>query len=89
MKIIKYYLAVKTNMGTKEEPVWEVSKGGRVKLRCSESNLEANEAIAKREAYNGEYTIEDDGLPDPETPEAEDLTADEMAAAILEGVNEV
>lgn len=89
MKIIKYILAVKTNIGTKEEPVWEISKGGRVKLKCTESNLEANEAIAKREAYNGEYTIEDDGLPDPETPEAEDLTADEMAAAILEGVNEV
>ena len=25
----------------------------------------ANEEIAKREAYNGEYTIEDDGEPDP------------------------
>lgn len=26
---------------------------------------EANEEIAKREAYNGEYTIEDDGQPEP------------------------
>ena len=26
---------------------------------------ESNEEIAKREAYNGEYTIEDDGLPEP------------------------
>lgn len=26
---------------------------------------EGNEEIAKREAYNGEYTIEDDGQPDP------------------------
>lgn len=25
----------------------------------------ANEEIAKKEAYNGEYTIEDDGEPDP------------------------
>ena len=25
-----------------------------------------NETIAKREAYNGEYTIEDDGQPEPE-----------------------
>ena len=24
-----------------------------------------NEEIAKREAYNGEYTIEDDGQPEP------------------------
>lgn len=26
---------------------------------------EANEEIAKKEAYNGEYTIEDDGQPEP------------------------
>ena len=26
---------------------------------------EANEELAKREAYNGEYIIEDDGKPDP------------------------
>lgn len=26
---------------------------------------EVNEEIAKREAYNGEYIIEDDGKPDP------------------------
>ena len=29
---------------------------------------EANEEIAKSEAYNGEYTIEDDGQPEPEQP---------------------
>ena len=27
---------------------------------------EANEEIAKKEAYNGEYTIEDDGQPEVE-----------------------
>lgn len=27
-----------------------------------------NEEIAKREAYNGEYTIEDDGKPEPVIP---------------------
>ena len=26
---------------------------------------ETNEEIAKKEAYNGEYTIEDDGRPEP------------------------
>lgn len=36
-----------------------------------------NEAIAKAEAYNGEYTIEDDGEPEPVTPpSAADLAAD-------------
>ncbi len=61
MKIIKYILAVKTNIGTKEAPIWEISPGGPIEIQCAESNLEANEALAKKEAYNGEYTIEDDG----------------------------
>lgn len=74
MKIIKYILAIKTNIGTKKEPVWEISEGGRVELKCTESNLEANEAIAKKEAYNSEYTIEDDGQPDPvEVPSQLDI----------------
>ena len=34
------------------------------------------EEIAKREAYNGEYTIEDDGQPEPEPTEQEQLRAD-------------
>ena len=33
---------------------------------------ETNEEIAKREAYNGEYTIEDDGKPEPEPVETTD-----------------
>ena len=98
MKIIKYILAIKTNIGTKEEPVWEISKGGRVKLKCTESNLEANEATAKKEAYNGEYTIEDDGQGEQEAPitlenRVSDLEVDstEMKEAldmILSGVTE-
>lgn len=35
-----------------------------------------NEEIAKSEAYNGEYTIEDDGQPEPEPTEQEQLRAD-------------
>ena len=48
-------------------------------FRCSEDSLEANEAIAKREAYNGEYTIEDDGQPEPET----DAGTDDVLNAML------
>ena len=33
----------------------------KVKLPYSESNIE----LVKTEAYNGEYTIEDDGKPEP------------------------
>lgn len=88
MKIIKYILAVKTNIGTKEEPVWEISEGGKVEIQCTESNLEANEEIAKKEAYNGEYTIEDDGQPEPEAP-TEDSVWDELDEAYQRGVDSV
>ena len=42
-----------------------------------------NEELAKREAYNGEYTIEDDGEPEPET----EPSTDEVLNALL-GVSE-
>ena len=50
---------------------------------------EANEAIAKAEAHNGEYTIYDDGQPEPVAPAGDAPTWDELAAALREGVNEV
>lgn len=40
---------------------------------------EVNEEIAKREADNGEYTIEDDGTPEP----VAEPTADEILNAML------
>ena len=40
---------------------------------------EANEEIAKQEADNGEYTIEDDGQPDP----VAEPTADDVLNALL------
>lgn len=56
MKIIKYQLCTDVNRGTEEEP--------QIEQMLSDVTLDwsaANEAIAKREAYNGEYTIIDDG----------------------------
>ena len=50
---------------------------------------EANEAIAKAEAHNGEITPLDDGLPDPAAPENSAPTWDELAAALQEGVDAV
>lgn len=84
MKIIKYTLRTEINLGTDESPdVQEVfvTKG----LDWSE----ANEKIAKREAYNGEYTIEDDGRPEPEpvTPPDESVW-DELDAAYQSGYRE-
>ena len=52
---------------------------------------EINEETAKREAYNGEYTIEDDGQPEPEiTPSHEERITEleEALELLLSGVTE-
>ena len=71
MKVLKYRLCTEINSGTEEQP--------DIRQVFSEVTMgwnEANEEIAKREAYNGEYTIEDDGQPEPEPTEQEQLRAD-------------
>ena len=87
MKALKYRLMTKVNRGTEEQPdIQQIFSG--VSLGWSE----ANEEIAKREAYNGEYTIEDDGrLEPPPTTEqrVSDLEeqiaqADETAISLYE-----
>lgn len=71
MKIIKYQLCTEVNHGTEDKPdIQQVFSA--VALGWSE----ANETIAKAEAYNGEYTVEDDGEPEPVIPP----TNDELAA---------
>ena len=60
MKVLKYRLMTEVNHGTEAEPKIE-QVFSAVTLGWSE----ANEKIAKAEAYNGEYTIEDDGKPEP------------------------
>ena len=71
MKIIKYQICTEINRGTEEHPNIEQMFSG-VSLGWSE----ANEEIAKADAYNGEYTIEDDGKPEPVIPP----TNEELAA---------
>ena len=74
MKFLKYRLMTEVNYGTEEQPnIQQILSG--VSLGWSE----ANEEIAKREAYNGEYTIEDDGQPEPE-PEPTQLDRVEAQA---------
>jgi hypothetical protein len=49
---------------------------------------EVNEDIAKQEADNGEYTIEDDGQPEPETQQsAEERIAEERIAELEEALS--
>ena len=78
MKVLKYRLMTEVNHGTEEQPdIQQIFSD--VCLGWSESN----EEIAKREAYNGEYTVEDDGEPDP----TQDPTTDDVLNALL-GVSE-
>lgn len=63
MKIIKYQICTEINRGTEDEPQIEQTLSDVI-LGWSE----ANEQLAAAEAYNGEYTIEDDGEPEPVVP---------------------
>ena len=74
MKIIKYkFLSCEINHGTEENPDIE-----QIFLEKSMGWNEVNEEIAKAEAYNGEYTIEDDGQPDPMAEPSTDEIIDAM-----------
>ena len=59
MKIIKYQMMTEINYGTEEYPNIE-QKFTPITIVCKAEQLEVNEEIAKREAYNGEYEIYDD-----------------------------
>ena len=85
-KMIYYkFLSAEINHGTEEEPNIE-----QIILDKALPYSEANEAIAKREAHNGEYSIEDDGIdPAEELTEAERIAAlEEALDMILNGVTE-
>ena len=58
--------------------------GKAVSLGYSEENLR----IAELEADNGEYTIEDDGLPEEQTPEQRIAELEEALELLLSGVTE-
>ena len=80
MKIIKYNLCTRINHGTNIEEVLNP---------ITMDWNEANEEIAKREAHNGEYTIEDDERPEPvaEPTDKERLEALEIAMLEMLGVS--
>ena len=78
MKLIKYQLMTEVNHGTEEQPdiqqiFSDVSMGWN----------EANEEIAKREAYNSEYTIEDDGEPEPAPTQLDRIEAQTTYTAMM------
>ena len=72
MKVLKYRLCTEVNHGTEDKPdIQQVFSA--VTLGWNEDNKK----IAKAEAYNGEYTIEDDGEPEPVIPPTNEALAAE------------
>ena len=81
MQSIKYQIMTEVNYGTNGSPdVRQIFTSASVPY--SEKNLE----FAKAEAYNGEVSIEDDGQPEPEPVQAEQLRADVDFLAAMAGV---
>lgn len=78
MKIIKYQLCTEVNHGTEEQPNIE-----QVFSKVSLGWSEANEKIAKAEAYNGEYTVEDDGKPEPAPTQLDRIDAQATYTAMM------
>ena len=78
MKVIKYQLCTEVNHGTEDKPKIE-QVFSAVTLGWSE----ANEKIAKAEAYNSEYTIEDDGKPEPAPTQLDRIEAQTTYTAMM------
>ena len=72
MKVIKYQIMKIVDAGSENERQVFIPKH----RYSDEENLERNISVVLSEAYNGEYTIEDDGQPEPEPTEQEQLRAD-------------
>lgn len=78
MKIIKYQLCTEANHGTEKNPKIE-----RIFSDVSLGWSEANEELAKKESYNGEYTIEDDGRPEPAPTQIDRIEAQVAYTALM------
>ncbi len=75
MKKLKYQLCTKINHGAQDDP--------QIEQVLSDVTLgwsAANEEVAKREAYNGEYEIIDDGEPEPVIPPTNEELASSLAS---------
>ena len=78
MKVLKFRICTQSNIGTADSPeIVESFADG--KLRWSEEN----EAVAKKLAYNGEYTIEDDGEPEPAPTQLDRIEAQTPYTAMM------
>lgn len=78
MKWLKYQLCTEVNHGTEERPKIE-----QVFSAVTLGWNEANEKIAKTEAYKSEYTIEDDGEPEPIPTQIDRIEAQVTYTALM------
>lgn len=88
MKKISYKYCVKANYGTEENPNY-VDTFLNKTLSChTDEEYEKNLLIAKQEAYNGEYTVEE--VDEPEIPTDAERIAEleEALNMLLNGVVE-
>lgn len=78
MEMLKYKIMTETNYGTEEHPNI-VQNFSNKEVEWNESN----EELAKREAWNGEYTIEDDGKPEPAPTQLDRIDAQATYTAMM------
>lgn len=78
MKIIKYQLCTEINHGTEDIPNIE-----HVFSAVTLGWAKSNEKIAKAEAYNGEYTVEDNGEPEPAPTQIDRIEAQVAYTALM------
>lgn len=86
LKVIKYSVQIEYNIGTEEEPAIEKRIVQR-EVIATDDNLETQVAHAKAEAIDGEIAIVDDGQPEPEPTELEQLRADIDFLSVMTGVS--
>lgn len=76
---MKRIIYKKTGRITAYNPETMTEEFTEILVEVNAEYTETNEAIAKAEAYNGEYTIEDDGQPEP----VAESTAEEILNTML------
>ena len=77
MKKIFYQYCVKANYGTEENPNYVDTFVDKTLICHTDEEYERNIQLAQQEAYNGEYTVEEEEDPVPEP------TADDVINALL------
>ena len=91
MKVIQYKALGKTIVAVEKEDGTFENVEQDLFYDVEKPYSEQNEELAKKEAYQGEYTIEDDGHlePEPQPTDAERIAElEEALALLLSGVTE-